>query len=91
MIFVSKADISTMLKQKEILADFKWNVKRLGFNVNNDSNWYAFSVPLFSTDRKKAIMMIENLCPGLCGTGSTIMFIKKKDKWTSNQGKFWIH
>ena len=87
----TKADVENMLQQKKAFSKFTWDNSRLGFNADNHKNWYCFSVPLFSRDRKKAIMMIRNLCPGLCGTGSTAVFINKNGKWTSIDGGQWIH
>ncbi|MBL4642668.1 MAG: hypothetical protein JKY44_03650 [Flavobacteriaceae bacterium] len=88
---LSKEDISEMISQKESSKTFEWNNARLGFNLSNKNNWYSFSVPLFSKDKNKAVMMIRNLCPGLCGEGKTILFIKKDGKWTSNLGMQWLH
>lgn len=88
---LTKSDIKSMLKQKEKYISFKWDNSRLGFDLHNDKQWYCFSIPLFSQDKTKAVMMIRDLCPGLCGTGSTILFTKEKDKWTSVTGGPWIH
>ncbi len=88
---LTKQDISEMIKQKEKLKAFKWNNSELGFNLSNKNNWYSFSVPLFSEDKTKAVMMIRDLCPGLCGGGKTILFTKKNEKWISNTGIIWLH
>ena len=87
----TKSDVENMLQQKKAFSKFTWDNSRLGFSADNHKNWYCFSVPLFSRDRQKAIMMIRNLCPGLCGTGSTAVFINKNGKWTSIDGGQWIH
>lgn len=88
---LTKGDIDEMLSQKEKLSNFTWDNSRLGFNLSNNKNWYCFSRPLFSVDRQKAVMMIRNLCPGLCGTGWTVVFTKQNNKWTSQTGGQWIH
>ncbi len=88
---LTKADIKSMLEQKESLATFRWNNSRLGFSQTNDKNWYCFSIPIFSQDKNKVVMMIRSLCPGLCGTGSTVLFVKEKDKWVAKTGEQWIH
>ena len=88
---LTKQDIFEMIKQKENLKTFKWNNSELGFNLSNKNNWYSFSVPLFSEDRTKAVIMIRDLCSGLCGGGKTILFTKKNEKWTSNIGMIWLH
>lgn len=84
-------DISEMKHQKKQLTTFKWDNSRLGFNQSNEENWYAFSVPLFSKDRTKAVMMIKDLCPGLCGAGKSIFFSKENGKWTSSIASSWFH
>ncbi len=84
-------DINHMLTQKKTLNAFTWSIRRLGFNSSNNANWYCFSIPLFSKDKSKAVMMIRNLCPGLCGTGWTVVFTKEKNKWTSTSSGTWIH
>lgn len=84
-------DIDEMLIQKKKLSTFVWDNSRLGFSTSNDKNWYSFSRPLFSKDRKKVVMMIESHCPGLCGTGWTVVLINKNNKWTSHSSGQWIH
>lgn len=86
-----KADIDEMLLQKEKLSKFTWDNSRLGFNNSNNKNWYCFSIPIFSKDKTKAVMMIRNLCPGLCGTGWTVLFINENNRWTSTTGGQWMH
>ncbi|MEO8770734.1 MAG: hypothetical protein ABI402_11630 [Ferruginibacter sp.] len=88
---LTNTDRNSMLLQKEKLDSFEWDISRLGFKSMNNKNWYSFSVPIFSADKRKAIMMIENLCPGLCGTGNTIVFTKENNKWTSKQYGTWWH
>lgn len=88
---LTNGDIDEMLLQKERLSNFTWDNSRLGFSQSNDNHWYCFSRPLFSKDGKKVIMMIRNLCPGLCGTGWTVLFTKQNKKWTSQTGGLWIH
>ena len=84
-------DIDFMLQQKNHHLSFKWDNSRLGFNSNNDKYWYVFSVPLFSKDKTKAIMMIRDLCQGLCGGGWTVLFKKENSKWVSQTGNQWLH
>lgn len=84
-------DIEFMLRQKIDNSNFKWNNSKLGFNLNNDSTFYVFSIPLFSKDKTKAVMMIRELCKGLCGWGWTILFKKENGTWTSQTGNQWVH
>jgi hypothetical protein len=88
---LTSRDIDEMLLQKQRLSNFTWDISRLGFSSSNDKNWYCFSRPLFSRDKQKVVMMIRNLCPGLCGTGWTVVFTKQNNKWTSQTGGQWIH
>jgi hypothetical protein len=88
---LTKTDIKQMLLQKAQLASFQWDNSRLGFNMSNDKNWFSFSIPLFSKDKSIAIMKIEDGCPGLCGTGETVLFRKQQNKWTCETGGQWIH
>ena len=84
-------DIAFMLQQKKDRLNFKWDNSKLKFDIENDSHWYAFSIPLFSKDRSKAVLMIKDLCPGLCGTGWTLLYKKENNKWKSQTGGTWWH
>ena len=88
---LTNADIAFMLQQKADHSNFKWQNTKLGFNIKNDSTWYAFSVPLFSKDKSKAIIMIEDLCSGLCGLGWSVLFKKEDNQWISQTGNQWFH
>ncbi|WP_272151346.1 hypothetical protein [Tenacibaculum aiptasiae] len=88
---LTREDISEMIEQKEKLKGFTWDNSKLGFDLSNKKDWYSFSIPLFSKDRKSAVMMIRNLCSGLCGEGKTIFLTKKEGKWTSEVGMIWMH
>ena len=88
---LTQDDVDFMLNQKIEKAAFRWDNVNLGFNLKNTNNWYEFSVPLFSKDKQKAVMMVRDLCKGLCGTGWTLLLIKEDGKWTSQKGLFWIH
>ena len=88
---LTKSDINEMLLQKQKLSKFTWDNSRLGFNISNNKNWYCFSIPLFSRDKKNVVMMIRELCPGLCGTARTMVFTKENKKWVSATGGQWIH
>lgn len=88
---LTKEDIEHMLSQKAKYTSFKWDNSKLRFDEANDKNWYCFSVPLFSKDSTKAIIMIRDLCPGLCGSGSTVLYTKQNGVWTSQSGGQWYH
>jgi hypothetical protein len=89
---LTKKDISFMLAERERLKDFIWNNQRLGFNLSNENNWYEFSLPYFSRDRKTAIIVVRDLCkPFLCGSGSALLYQYKDGHWTSSKVRTWIH
>ncbi|MEO9952994.1 hypothetical protein [Nonlabens sp.] len=84
-------EIGEMTKQKEKHTSFSWDNDRLGFNVSNKNYWYKISVPVFSKDKSKVFIKISELCPGLCGSGKTILFIKENNQWRSATGLNWLH
>ena len=88
---LTKEDISFMLSQKNMHPGFKWNNSRLGFTMENRNSWYTFSIPLFSRDSSKVIMMIRDMCPGLCGSGETLLFKKENNEWISSTSGVWYH
>lgn len=88
---LTKEDIHFMLSQKNANREFKWNSSRLGLTAGNNDLRYALSVPLFSRDRSKVIMMVRQLCPGLCGGGETVLFKKENNKWISKTIEGWWH
>jgi len=88
---LTRMDIDQMLRQKEINKNIRWSNSRLGFDLTNHKNFYCFSVPVFSLDKKKAIVKISDLCPGLCGTSETVLFKKENGKWISQSGFAALH
>jgi len=88
---LTKKDIDTMLIQNAIYKNVRWDNSRLGFDLHNDKNYYSFSIPVFSTDRTKAIIQIKDLCPGLCGISKTVLFKKENGAWTSETGASAYH
>ena len=89
---LSTEDIDYMLSEKERWKDFNWDNQRLGFNLANEKNWYVFSLPYFTKDKKKAVLLIRDLCkPFLCGGGYILLYTKEESKWKSNEIKRWIH
>lgn len=88
---LSKGDIAYMLEQREKVSAFKWDKKKLGFNKKATYNYYYISVPLFSLDKTKALLMIEELCPGLCGQGHTLLYTLRNGKWIAQSSSTWHH
>jgi hypothetical protein len=90
--FLTRQDIRYMLAGKPDPLQFRWDNSELGFDTSNHQNFYSLSIPLFSIDHKKAIIMIENLCPGLCGTGNTYIYKRENNMWKTETSSFgWIH
>jgi len=85
------ADINYILKTKEGLAGFKWDNKKLSFNLKNEKKYYSFSVPYFNSTHDKAIVMYRYHCPGLCGGGSTILLTKTDKGWDNTTLELWFH
>jgi hypothetical protein len=88
---LTTADIEYMLEAKPKFKDLKWDNKRLGFDLKNRKNYYTFSIPYFTKRHDKVILMYENLCSGLCGTGSTILLSKKGNSWDITDLQSWFH
>jgi hypothetical protein len=89
---LTKQDIRYMLARKPDPLKFRWDNSELGFDTTNHQNFYSLSIPLFSIDHKKAIIMIEDLCPGLCGTGNTYVYKMQNKRWKTETSSFgWIH
>ena len=89
---LNKRDIKYMLSEKRRLQNFKWNNQRLGFNLANKNNWYRFSLPYFSKDKKTALICIRSLCkPFLCGDGYVLLYRFENNTWTSTKVDYWIH
>jgi hypothetical protein len=88
---LTQDDVDFMLNQKIKNKTLQWDNSRLGFDLNNSNDWYVFSVPLLSRDKQKAVMMVRDLCKGLCGQGWTLVLTKENGKWTSEKGLSRIH
>jgi hypothetical protein len=88
---LTKEDVDFMLSQKETNKDFQWDNSKLGFNLDNHENWYEFSVPLFTKDKRKAIFLVAKLCKGLCGTEQTFLVQTSGDSRTFKTGYLYNH
>jgi hypothetical protein len=89
---LTNTDIKYMLAEKKRLQNFRWNNQRLGFNLANENNWYAFSLPYFSKNKKTALICIRSLCkPFLCGDGYVLLYRFENNKWTSTEVDYWVH
>ena len=88
---LTPADIEYILKEKQIFANFKWDNKQLGFNLENKKKYYTFSVPYFNLTHDKVIVMYKYHCSGLCGGGSTILLTKTEKGWDSTTLELWFH
>ncbi|WP_018342056.1 hypothetical protein [Cytophaga aurantiaca] len=89
---LTKGDIKYILAEKRRLKNFRWDNQRLGFNLENTNNWYVFSLPYFSKDKKTALICIRSLCkPFLCGDGYVLLYRFENNQWTSTKVDSWIH
>lgn len=90
------ADISIAAK-KYMLAQisknkaFKWDKKRLGLVKKSTSYSYQLSLPLFSRDKKQALLLVRMLCPGLCGTGQIYLYTQTGSAWSYKTVSMWMH
>ncbi len=82
--YFTQEDITEIQSQQASTKNFQWDNTKLRLEESNKNNWYSFSIPRFSEDKNKAIIIIKNLCPGLCGNYETILFIRKDNSWASN-------
>jgi len=85
---LTKEDIQYMINQKNSNTNFKWNSKCLNLKSTNVfGEKYKFSVPLFSIDKTKFIITIENFHAG----GMILLYKKENNDWTSIVESQWIH
>lgn len=87
----TEADIAYILRTKKAFEHFVWNSKELPFNPANTINYYSFSFPYFNLAHDRVIVRFELHCPGLCGTGSTIILNRTKNGWEQVVLERWIH
>jgi hypothetical protein len=77
---LTQEDISYMLSQINRNDNFKWNSKCANLkNTDEYDEKYSLSIPLFSKDKTKFIMRIENYNAG----GMIILYRKENNTWTS--------
>lgn len=88
---LSLDEIEFMLREKKKIKQFKWDNKRLGFDLENSNYWYLFSIPLINKDETVAVIRYSHLCGGLCGGGQTLIYTKEKRKWMPHVVGMWIH
>jgi hypothetical protein len=85
---LSQEDIQYILSQKNKNANFQWHSKCVSLkNTNKFGEKYIFSVPLFSKDRAKFIITIENYRAG----GVILLYKKENNSWTLTVESEWIH
>lgn len=64
---------NALIKNSQVLKNFKSRThKKKSYNI---------SIPLFSHDKKTAIIKIAHWCGDECGSGSILIFKKINDKW----------
>lgn len=71
---LTNADIPLEEKEKEWEAFKKENPEKEAF-------FFFFSPPIFSLNRRIAILNVSTRCGSLCGGGHKLILIKKEDRW----------
>lgn len=85
---LNKEDIQYMLSQKNKNVNFQWQSKCVNLkDTNKFGEKYIFSVPLFSKDKTKFIITIENYRAG----GVILLYKRENNSWTSTVEDEWIH
>jgi len=92
-IFFTEKDSLNIIKQNENPENLKLNKKILTkinsitFNEvkakykKENLNLYEMSIPIFSSNNKKAYVQLNNHCGSLCGEGTEIFLEKINGKW----------
>lgn len=74
------------------LEKFRFNVKQLGLKLKRNHDVYTrMSLPFFNPTRDIALVQISDVCPGLCGGGRVLIYVKKDGQWTHRMSKGWLH
>ena len=85
-------DIDYIDCEKSVFSGDRWNLHSLGFKAKNKKGfYYTFSLPYFNVQHDKVIFMYTFSCPGLCGSGKTILLKKKGDTWDKENLALWFH
>ena len=88
---LSQTDILYILCSYQKRQLFNWDLSELGFNEKNKKYAYSVSVPLLNQSHTKAIVSYEYLCPGLCGSGETLLLTKRGTTWDIEIWEIWFH
>jgi len=68
----------------EILTDYPKTTIKIKENHRTillAKEYYSISLPILSSDNKTAVMLINNYCGMLCGSGTVYIFKKVDGKW----------
>ena len=77
-----------MLNQRNTKTNFQWNSQCVNLkNKNKFDEKYQFSLPLFTEDKTKFIITIENYHAG----GMILLYKKENNDWTPTVESQWIH
>lgn len=87
---ISKADYKFMLKQHNNNIITSWDNSLFGFKLGNYEQYYAFSKPLFSLNKKQVIVRVDYKCPGQCGIGQVFIFNHDGNTWNYKTASYWI-
>jgi hypothetical protein len=85
-------DINFMLQTRREINAFKWDNKKLNFNLKNKEWCYEISIPLFSKDKTQVIVRVSHFCSEfLCGGGDVYLFTKNRNDWDVKTIDSWWH
>jgi len=85
---LTKEDIKYMLNQRNTQTNFQWNSQCVNLkNKNKFDEKYQFSLPLFTEDKTKFIITIENYHAG----GMILLYKKENNDWNPTVESQWIH
>lgn len=88
---LTNADIEYMLCTRAKYKNLRWDNSKLGFSESNKKNFYIFSLPYFNKKHDLVLLSYDWLCPGLCGSGKTIVLKKKGNGWDISSLNMWFH
>lgn len=67
------------------------SVPTAGLAVSGDDAWMTLSYPIFTRDSSLALVTVESLCPGLCGSGYNVIIDRQSGDWRTYRIGGWFH
>ena len=85
-----QSDINELLCSRAHARKLIWNNSRFRFNAKNKNDSYGFSMPYFNNAHDVVVLMYQSFCPGLCGTGETLVLKKEAGHWRIHVVDNWV-